>query len=83
MTSYTPWIAGSRNATSDVLMDGVPLGVSNGSGTLDMGYSGPTIDAEQEFTVLINSLPAEYGRTGGGIVNIASKGGTNRLHRTL
>ena len=83
MTSYTPWIAGSRNATSDVLMDGVPLGVSNGSGTLDMGYSGPTIDAEQEFTVLINSLPAEYGRTGGGIVNIASKGGTNRLHGTL
>lgn len=84
LISYTPWIAGSRNPTSDLLLDGVSLSLPNTlGGTLTMGYSGPTIDAVQEFTVLTSAPPAEYGRTGGGIVNIASKGGTNQFHGTL
>jgi hypothetical protein len=79
--SFTPWIAGSRQATSQVLMDGIPLGLPNTNlGTMAMGVSGPTVDATQEFTVLINALPAEYGRTGGGVINTASKQGTNRWH---
>jgi hypothetical protein len=82
--SFTPWISGSRNATSDVLMDGIPLGLPNtNGGTLAMGVSGPTVDAVQEFAVITNAPPAEYGRTGGGIINIASKGGTNGLHGSL
>jgi len=82
--SFTPWIAGSRNATSDVLMDGIPLGLPNtNGGTLAMGVSGPTVDAVQEFTILTNALPAEYGRTGGGIINVASKGGANKVHGSL
>ena len=79
--SFTPWIAGSRQATSEVLMDGIPLGLPNTNlGTMAMGVSGPTVDATQEFTVLINALPAEYGRTGGGVINTASKQGVNRWH---
>ncbi len=82
--SFTPWISGSRNATSDVLLDGIPLGLPNtNGGTLAMGISGPTIDAVQEFTILTNAPPAEYGRVGGGVINIASKGGTNQIHGTL
>ena len=82
--SFTPWISGSRNATSDVLLDGIPLGLPNtNGGTLAMGVSGPTVDAVQEFAVLTNAPPAEYGRTGGGIINIASKGGTNEPHGSL
>jgi hypothetical protein len=82
--SFTPWISGSRNATSEVLMDGVPLGLPNTNlGTMAMGVSGPTVDAVQEFTVLINALPAEYGRTGGGVINTASKQGTNVWHGSL
>jgi hypothetical protein len=79
--SFTPWISGSRQATSEVLMDGVPLGLPNTNlGTMAMGVSGPTVDATQEFTVLTNALPAEYGRTGGGVINTASKQGVNRWH---
>jgi hypothetical protein len=82
--SFTPWISGSRNATSDVLLDGIPLGVPNtNGGTLAMGVSGPTVDAVQEFAVLTSAPPAEYGRTGGGIIDIASKAGTNELHGSL
>ena len=79
--SFTPWIAGSRQATSEVLMDGIPLGLPNTNlGTMAMGVSGPTVDATQEFTVLTNALPAEYGRTGGGVINTASKQGVNQWH---
>jgi hypothetical protein len=76
--SFTPFISGSRNASSEVLLDGVPLGLPNTNlGSMSMGVSGPTVDAVQEFTVLTNALPAEYGRTGGGVINTASKQGTN------
>jgi hypothetical protein len=82
--SFTPWISGSRNATSDVLLDGIPLGLPNtNGGTLAMGVSGPTVDAVQEFAVLTSAPAAEYGRTGGGIINIASKGGVNQIHGSL
>jgi hypothetical protein len=81
VTAYAPWVAGSRNSTSDVLMDGVSLSVPNTQpSTVQLGITGPTVDAVQEFTILTNALPAEYGRTGGGVVNVASKSGTNAFH---
>ena len=40
----------------------------------------PTQDAIQEFRVQTNSVTAEFGRFGGGVVNLTSKSGTNDLH---
>jgi hypothetical protein len=37
-------------------------------------------DATSEFKVQTNTYDAEYGRTGGGTVNITLKNGTNQLH---
>jgi len=34
----------------------------------------------QEVKILTTALPAEYGHSGGGIMNIAFKGGTNQFH---
>src|SRR5262249_7935436 len=42
----------------------------------------PIVDAVQEFTMQMNLYNAEYGRTGGGIMNVVLKGGTNTFHAT-
>jgi hypothetical protein len=58
-------------------------GVSNTStffGRISVSYGS---DALQEVSVLANSYSAEYGRVGGGIVNMVTKSGTNQLHGTL
>ena len=40
-------------------------------------------DAIQEFRVATNIAPAEFGRAGGGIINVAIKPGTNQIHGTV
>jgi hypothetical protein len=42
----------------------------------------PSIDAIQEFRVESSNFSAEYGRSSGGVVNVAIKSGTNELHGT-
>lgn len=42
----------------------------------------PMVDSIAEFRVMTNTLPAEFGQTSGGVVNLATKTGTNELHRT-
>lgn len=37
-------------------------------------------DAVQEFQVNSNDYPAEIGRSGGGVINVITKSGTNQLH---
>jgi hypothetical protein len=37
-------------------------------------------DAVQEFQILTNGYAAEFGRAGGGVVNIVTRGGTNDTH---
>jgi hypothetical protein len=40
----------------------------------------PNPDAIEEFRVLTSNFTAEYGRSGGGIVTVATKSGTNAFH---
>jgi hypothetical protein len=43
---------------------------------------GPPPDAIAEFRVETNSMSAEYGRSGGAVLNVNIKSGTNNLHGT-
>ncbi|MBL8233436.1 MAG: TonB-dependent receptor [Bryobacterales bacterium] len=73
---------GARNSTSDVLVDGVTVTtVEQNSGITDLKYK-PSVDAVQEFKMQTNFFPAEYGQTGGAVVNMVTKSGTNEFHGT-
>ncbi|MBM3748018.1 MAG: TonB-dependent receptor, partial [Acidobacteria bacterium] len=73
---------GSRNSTSDVLLDGVTVvTVEQNSGITDLKYT-PSVDAVQEFKMQTNFFSAEYGQTGGAVVNMVTKSGANEFHGT-
>jgi hypothetical protein len=81
---YTPAIGGGRGMTSELLVDGAPLSVADPTGgARSFGGEPPSVDAVQEFTVQVNTLSAEYGRSGGGLISLATKQGTNDLHGTV
>ncbi len=73
---------GSRNSTSDVLVDGVTVTtVEQNSGISDLKFS-PSVDAVQEFKMQTNFFSAEYGQTGSAVVNMVTRSGTNNFHGT-
>jgi hypothetical protein len=73
---------GSRNSTSDVLVDGVTVvTVEQNSGITDLKFS-PSVDTVQEFKMQTNFFSAEYGQTGGAVVNMVTRSGTNNYHGT-
>src|SRR5437879_8802480 len=42
-----------------------------------------TLEAVREFQVVASGANAEFGRTGGGVVNVITKSGTNGVHGSL
>ncbi len=72
-------VGGGRTSTNEVLLDGAPNTIGDFNGVVSV----PPQDAVQEFRVETNSYSAEFGRSGGGAVNIVTKNGTNEYHGTL
>jgi hypothetical protein len=70
-------LSGAPTGTPDVMLDGAT--VLFASPNLQTNYAMST-DAVSEFKVSTNTFSAEYGRVGGGFVNLASKSGTNAIH---
>lgn len=40
----------------------------------------PPVESLQEFNVAVSNYAAELGRTGGGVIQMTTKSGTNELH---
>jgi hypothetical protein len=74
---------GGRNATSDMLLDGVTVtNFEQNSGIQTPTYT-PSVDAVEEFTVQQTNFSAEHGFSGGTIVNMVTRSGTNQFHGSL
>ncbi len=69
-------INGQRSASTDIMLDGVE---NVDQFTATVGQTVPQ-DSVQEFRVVTNGMTAEYGRAAGGVVNVATKSGTNSFH---
>ena len=67
---------GGRPVTNEILVDGLPT--TNPS---DQTYTlTPSPDSVQEFKVLTTPFSAEWGHTGGGVMILTTKSGTNKFH---
>lgn len=71
-----PYINGNREQANNFLLDGVD---NNQVSDNLIGYS-PSVDAIQEFNLITQNAPAEFGSFQGGIVNVSIKSGTNSFH---
>ncbi len=74
-----PALNGQRNRSNMFLMDGI---VDLGSFIGNYNIS-PIIDTVQEFKVQSHNDLAEFGQAPGGIVNVATRSGTNDYHGSV
>ena len=67
---------GGVGGSNEVLLDGVSIVVCcQGQPAVT-----PSTEVVSQFKVVTSNAPAEYGRTSGAVLNIATKSGTNHLH---
>ncbi|MGH9628839.1 MAG: carboxypeptidase regulatory-like domain-containing protein, partial [Bryobacteraceae bacterium] len=71
---------GTRNSQSDVLIDGTTVAVQEQNGGVTDAKFRPSVEVVQEMKVMTNSFSAEYGNTGGTVVTMVTRSGTNQLH---
>jgi hypothetical protein len=72
-------INGNRIQNNNFLLDGI----NNNTTDNNQAPVLPSPDAIAEFKVQSNLLPAEFGRSLGGAINISIRSGTNSFHGTL
>lgn len=69
-------IGGGQANQSATYIDGAPVNAAY----VNLTALVPTQDAIQEFRVQTNNLGPEFGRFAGGVINLATKSGTNSFH---
>jgi hypothetical protein len=74
-----PYINGNREQANNFVLDGVD---NNQVSDNLLGYT-PAPDAIEEFNLITQNAPAEFGNYQGGIVNTTIKSGTNAFHGDL
>ena len=73
----------SVNGQSDVLNNEMIDGADNNERLIGTVAVRPSLEAISEISVQTNTYTAEAGRTGGGIINIITKAGSNALHGSI
>ena len=73
-------LSGGQNFATEVLLDGASIVHAELGSTFD--ENAPGIEALSEFKVMTSTIPAEFGRTTGGVESFSTKSGTNAWHGT-
>ena len=76
-------VNGMRSTYNNFLLDGLD---NNAYSPSNQGFSSqvvqPSPDAISQFKVITSNFSAEYGRVGGGVINVALRSGGNQFHGT-
>src|SRR3954452_3552901 len=72
-------INGGQGYSNEIMIDGAP----STTGFFNQITTMPSVDALAEFKVQSNVMSAEFGRYGGGVLNVTTRGGTNKYHGNL
>ena len=75
-TAEEPYVNGNRAQDNNYLLDGMD---NNQTSDNLVAYT-PSPDAIEEFNMITQNAPAEFGNFMGGIVNVSTKAGTNQFH---
>jgi hypothetical protein len=77
-------VNGLRSVFNNFILDGLD---NNFYGTTNQGFSNqavqPSPDSVGEFRIMVNAYSAEFGRSGGAVMNVSSKSGTNEYHGSV
>ncbi|WP_255484354.1 TonB-dependent receptor [Granulicella sp. 5B5] len=77
-------VNGERSMFNNFLLDGID---NNAYGESNQGFDNQIIavppDSVAQFSVVTNNESAEYGRSSGATINVASQSGTNQFHATV
>ena len=78
-------VSGARTQSNLFLMDGTELAGAGSITTMPGGVLGKNlgVDAVREFSVMTSNYSAAYGKHAGGIINIATRSGTNQFHGSI
>ena len=74
-----PRINGGRPRTNEYLFDGISALQPEPGQVAFFAI----VDDIAEFTIAANNVPAEYGRFNGGVVNVATRSGSNAIHGSV
>jgi hypothetical protein len=74
-------INGGRNRSNELLLDGAPNTSREGTSQGSLAFV-PSPDAVQEVRVSTNTYDAQFGRTGGGVIAVSIRSGTNAVRGT-
>ena len=75
----TVGFGGARSQYNSYYVDGADSTDANANQLI----SSPSVDSIKEFRIETNMYAAQYGRSGGAVVSVVTKSGTNSIHGTL
>lgn len=76
VASGRPYVNGNREQSDNFILDGIDDNYPQGN---YVGYV-PSVDAIEEFNMITQNAPAEFGDFMGGIISVSIKSGTNQFH---
>jgi len=73
-------LSGGQSFSTEVLLDGASIIHAELGSQFD--ENAPSVEALSEFKVTTSTIPAEFGRTSGGVESFTTKSGANAFHGT-